>query len=612
MEDICNLVRSSCASSRTGLTSRRWTLVSSFELQNIRDALRDRLAEVLNRLEVLLGTRAAAESNSILKKLRDNVEAKARPAIHSKGAANRYYQRRDPTALFSNLGSGWEPDFQSDVQVRRHTEAIKSTGNWDPEWGTGSLQNLVGFADKAPDEVQPGVRAAIEEFYALRKTGKQADEATQVLPYFYDGIRDRWNNTQPWRPLFIEWEALYYHIPYEHWDCHEYEEENSYGASAIHYHIPENVNVSKIFDDPNNPNARPDVLRIAGRDHLHPQSVGTFKVLVEEVFDNTNPESLAEHLGISLKNPDDAVELFEKIKEARSTMVQTLSQMQFVSSPLTAVSNSLLTVQEGAHLKPLVRLPHSTPVALAGASERLATILPGNRDPTNVMQLVNDQGDITPYASSVSVSRDHYPMKPVQHGQLQFIKLNIVDKFGQAIHLIDPSPPPKGHFYTTSPIISKSLFVGEYLDPSTGQKRPNTAILQQQDPSACPFISLPPAVNQPARMNACFVQKVQEEENGPWVWRRISDWDSPVWGWVVVNYADSGIQIFQEDGQFYREIRFSSSREGQVITPKYLPFDPPKEENAAKTQQLDYLIEKLTTDNTYLLAFWGESFSLGL
>lgn len=582
----------------------RWTWVSSFEVQNYSDPTQPGparlLHETLQRLRVL-DSGQDAELGSILARLQDavsNLRSKIQP---STGAAHRFYQRRDPTALFSRIGSGWERDFSNTVQVRLHQQAVNSRTWNDPEWGTES--DLLRFAMKMPSEIQPGAEVVLREFYELRSAKLERELGpAEVLPLFHDTQRDRWNKRQPWKPLFIEWEALYYDIPFEKWKCNEYGVENAYGASTVQYQVDEVV--SDLFEGPH---ARRDVVRIAGRNVLQPQAQSSLKALVQQVFLNTNPETLAAQLGITTPPTD----LPEALSEMERQLLSIIAEMDFVSAPLTAVTNSLLTVREGSHLKPLVRLPRSTPVAIRQAVGVFDKICPQTLDPSEVLQLIDDQGDVTPFASSVPLSREFHPLKPVQHGQLQFIKLNIVDKFGQVVHIVDPHPPHRGKVRTVAPIMSPSLFPGLVHDSETGAMRPNTAIRQNDDSlEACPFIALPPSINQPARLNAFFVQQVRED--GVLKWRRISDWDSPVWGWIVVNYAEGGIQFFFENGQFYREVRFSSTAAGTTLLPRYLPFEPPETSGAAhasKKTQLDHLISKFSSI-TYLHAFWGKLYCI--
>jgi len=100
-----------------------------------------------------------------------------------------------------------------------------------------------------------------------------------------------------------------------------------------------------------------------------------------------------------------------------------------------------------------------------------------------------------------------------------FTKLNIVDKFGQAIAVIDPRP----HIRVTStvtPCLSDTYYPGAIgdADPSLATSRANTVLAQSAN-SACPFIQLPPAINQPARVNGGFVLKVDGK------WKLASEWE---------------------------------------------------------------------------------------
>ena len=102
-----------------------------------------------------------------------------------------------------------------------------------------------------------------------------------------------------------------------------------------------------------------------------------------------------------------------------------------------------------------------------------------------------------------------------------FTKLNVIDKFGQAISAISPAPLNYGAAVPTiSPCLSDTYFPGTVgdVDPSTPAARAN-CVIPQSDNRACPFINLPPAINQPARLNAAFVTK----SNGSWT--SSSEWE---------------------------------------------------------------------------------------
>jgi hypothetical protein len=184
------------------------------------------------------------------------------------------------------------------------------------------------------------------------------------------------------------------------------------------------------------------------------------------------------------------------------------------------------------------------------------------------------------------------------------ITLLVVLLTSTAIYAIDPTPH-RGVVPTISPCISDTYYPGTIndIDPSKDEARANV-VVKINDHSACPCISLPPAINQPARLNAKFL--VKDVDSG--LWRSITDWDTdrnnPIVGWLVVNYADNGLQVFLADGTFYREVRLGKRK--QVKEPKWLPFDPPSKRlqqllaKNSKVQQLDYFIDLIANDRVYL------------
>jgi hypothetical protein len=108
-----------------------------------------------------------------------------------------------------------------------------------------------------------------------------------------------------------------------------------------------------------------------------------------------------------------------------------------------------------------------------------------------------------------------------------FTKLNIVDKFGQAIAVVDPRPhfstnPASSVIKPVTPCMSDSYWPGTVGDvnPSQSNARANV-VLPQSDNQACPFIQLPPSINQPARINAGFV--IKDKTTGKW--RVASEWE---------------------------------------------------------------------------------------
>ncbi|KAL8832472.1 MAG: hypothetical protein Q9191_000242 [Dirinaria sp. TL-2023a] len=492
------------------------------------------------------------------------------------GTDDRFYQRKDPTVLFGNIQAGFESDFNTATKVRLQDQVVTPpAGALVTGWATLPT-TLTSIIPKLPVSLQSSAQALAMEFYQLR-TSNNVTSATlpQVLPWFHDEAarsesrgRDRWQGTQPWMPLFIEYEAVYYHIPFSKWKLKEAPMLSNWGASVLHYGFNDDVSKSSTVDD----------RTISGRVILEPQAAATLSNTLTQILQNTNEGDLENLYGMP--------------KSEQASLLANISQIEFASSGMYNLTSDLLTLQQGGqHVKPTIRLTNSSPIAVQAATTAASAI----GFTTTLMQAMDTQTTMTPYGDSVAMDTDAPPMKLVTHGQLMFTKLNVIDKFGQAISAISPAPLPYGALVPTiSPCLSDTYFPGTIgnVDPASATARAN-CIISQGNNKSCPFINLPPGINQPARLNAKFVSNV----NGSWT--TTSEWENPIWGWLVVNFAEQGLQVFLADGTFYREVRFGGSA-GIQTTARWLPYDPPK--NLPNTSQLDFLIQQLS-GLPYLSAF---------
>lgn len=515
----------------------------------------------LNRLDT-----AATE----WKKWIDNYPT-AYPDVKTKaGAAEAFQQQKDPTLLVAGVQSGWARDYQDSLKVRLDSQTIP--GN-TPEIGQQyCLGNL-------PSELQDSAKALVVEFLELEThTVPETPPEDLFFPLYHDGERekpdedqpnpwrDRWNDTQPWFPLYMEWEAEYIHIPFENWDMISLPLSAASSQSKVTYALNQDI-TKKGFD-------KEDTRSVSGRSLILPQPNFSLKAQLNLLFSSVPKDRL------------DAL-----LPEAdRAYLYDHLDQLAYLSAPLEGLTNHLLTVFNGSHVKPLVRIPGRKPIVLTQAAKAAADIgLMANR-----LAMIDKESDPTPYGPNASLLDDAYAaFKPVTHGQMRFTKINVIDKFGQAIHAIDPRYAPSiPALYPTA---------GEYYQPrpvSDTDGQPNVA-----DPSRTvggkltEFIQLPPYINQPARINAEFVVRNSDPKGSYWI--PANEWDRPVWGWIVVNYVDRGLQLFLPDGTFYREVRVT---EGSSHGVSWLPFEPPTK--ATTPTQLDSLLNRLLEpDQQYLLAF---------
>jgi hypothetical protein len=76
---------------------------------------------------------------------------------------------------------------------------------------------------------------------------------------------------------------------------------------------------------------------------------------------------------------------------------------------------------------------------------------------------------------------------------------------------------------------------------------------------------------------------------------------------ILVNYADSSLQIFTGDGIFYTALEFGGPA-GVIEENSFLPFEPPAKAEDIVSPQLDDLIKKLTAKQgqgkKYFHALW--------
>lgn len=511
------------------------------------------------------------------------------------GAMPFFYHGRDPTVLFGGIESGWPVDYTDKVEVRLSSQVVKADGTPPQE-----LQELITLVSKSlpdtPRDLTAVAAALMSEFYALRPDGGRTGTAPEgeMYPQFHDDKasgrwRDQWGDRQPWFPLFAEWEVEYTHIPFEHWKLDEQTARLSanpmvrYGVSLF---APEDKEEKAEIPIWGQIKER-DVRILSGRVLILPQPSFSLGAKVDQLFSNT---------------PEEILKKSELTKEERKWMVDNLNQLSFLSAPLSGLVDGLVTLSQGSHVKP------ENKFVTEGAEKVVpltSALFPDAGFTKENVALIQGNSALTPYAKMARLlNTKTSPFKPVTHGQFRFTKFNIIDKFGQALPVIDQQPR-----LTARPGLYPSI--SDFYEPQVikqqGKDYANTVI--QDEVTQCEFVQIPPQINQDARLNAHFVKRTADDppdaetlNRAPW--RPASEWENPIWGWVLTNYADYGVQLFLPDGTFYREIRFGGPL-GASAQPRWIPFArdlntaPPSDQ----ILQLDALAEKLT-DVEYLEGFW--------
>ncbi|KYK58972.1 hypothetical protein DCS_00099 [Drechmeria coniospora] len=508
-----------------------------------------------------------------------------------------YYRANDPTVLVGGIASGWSTDYLENVSVRAPFHTIAPT---DISGVPASLQALSdSLRQRLPEVFKTPADALLAEFHLIRPGGDSGTAGEgKYYPQFHDtrspdgSWRDQWGDRQPWFPLFVEWETEYTHVPFDYWSLDEHTARLS-ANELVRYGISVPSNGEK---------PRPlwealggrDTRVLSGRVLILPQPSFSLGAKITQLFQDTPPSILDKYLS----------------EEDRRNLESNVSKLSFLSSPLSGFAAGLVTQAQGSHIKPENKI-----VGPDGeSSSAIPAAVNDNAGLTKEkIELIEGESASTPYAALANfLDKQYCPFKPVTHGQFRFRKFNIIDKFGQTLVPIDQNPrlggPPPLY-----PCIS------DFYEPQTIELDDgvyaNTVI--KDNPDQCEFVQLPPQINQNGRLNAEFVKRITDDptseqnrfksQQSPGIaasasWRPASEWENPIWGWIITNYADYGIQLFLPDGTFYREVRFGGPL-GTLDAPKWLPFSPDDAAPTPETRQLDALVTKLV-EPEYLKGFW--------
>jgi hypothetical protein len=519
-----------------------------------------------------------------------NMSTKPPLEAANKSTRTAYSQRKDPTLLIGGVQAAWPHDYLSALAIRVDSQTVKVsdiTAGTPPDWGAAYESFVADAGAKLPTKQHQDVAARLmTEFRLLYGTGNVTISTDDcVLPLYHDQIedpnawRDRWT-VQPWVPLFIEWQAEYYHIPYDSFSLENRE-------NMIRWGIQDGVIVSQLSKD---------LRRVSGRCLILPQPTLSLANAVSQLLTNLGSKIPLKPSEIAfLKDPNN------------------FNLLPFLSSTLTGLTPHLTTRIAGTHIKPTQRPRGEKPTATAAAMEAGQAI--GMGDPQNDIlgSIVGHHTSLTPYGGAVQLDESGVsPFKPATHGQLRFIQINVLDKFGRAICVLDPSPERTGRIHV--PVCLSDLYTCQTLDklppppppppppprqPVPDPTYPNTVTYDLPVPE-CEYAQIPPSINQPSRVNLVFCKP---DPDNPTQWTPMNDWETPVCGWVVMNYADYGMQFFLSDGTFYRELRFGGPH-NVVASPPWTPYSRPSA--PPQFRQLDLVIDALVAESSpgYLRAFY--------
>lgn len=246
--------------------------------------------------------------SNILDKYRTKWESAPKP---------RYYIPKDPTVLLCGLKDPWPSDFAQPLKVRLESKLPKA----------GDIKPIKDdYIDEFPEPIQEAAKKLLSEFYKLGLPQDDKEDKDDMLPLYHDCVggstimRDDWHATQPWFPLFVEWEIEYVHI---HEDLWEPAERKPYGPPMLRSKI-----VDKKLNDANSNELQVDFKKtrvLSGRELVVPGIGAVVKAAVEQLLKVKAPEK-----------PD----LLKKIAEV-------LHNTPFLNITLSGVRDQLATRNRG-------------------------------------------------------------------------------------------------------------------------------------------------------------------------------------------------------------------------------------------------------------------------
>ncbi|KAK1777164.1 hypothetical protein QBC45DRAFT_198973 [Copromyces sp. CBS 386.78] len=570
--DVCSR---KLRSMKWDLFAEWWKFVSrSFTDQQ---AIKNAAPDLQKRVDQLVKT--CNDLTALQTSLSDHITTMSNAMAVKKSARSSYYTRLDPTLCIAGVDSGRPKDFMDILHVQETHQLPTDTSAVDAIFKTSS-----GQAIDLPFPTQNKLSDTAKRVLAqcLAKGPGTPDLSVTT------GYRD-WGGRNPFIPLFLEWESVYYHVDTDKHDAWSVDVRSSPEAPRS-----QQVRYAPVHILRTDVSSQTDTRALSGRILVLPQPTFNLEATVKQVLAGTSPDMTLSR--------DQVTELVANIRN-----------MQFISAPLSGLTNHLLTRSEGAHVKPNARIQGQTVVPLQAAVDA-ASLIHIDRA---ALAMVDSESALTPYGTSLDFTTDKYPFKPVTQGQMIFTKLNIIDKYGQAICV--PTPRPRRRQPLGQPSAGIYPCLSNYLTPDVRDGHLNTVFelpgvqVGTGDPGEadgtgrwplCEYMQLTPSINQDARLNASFVVR-DTDAQALCPWRAATDYEQPVWGWIIVNYADYGLQFFLRDGTFYQEIRMGGAN-GTNTSTKYIPFQPPGMPNPTDpaNAQLDGLIKLFHADPAYLQAFF--------
>ena len=444
-----------------------------------------------------------------------------------------------------------------------------------------SLDNLGALKFSTPGWVGVTVDALMQEWAYTLSFG-DPEKLPTPKPAYYSREDTYWENTQPCKALFVEWELDYYHLPKRFWRL----ERNPDGTAD--YRISPNVNISS-FDM-----MEAHKRTMSGRSILRPNAEWPMTTLVKQMLDKLDGPALEEgrvHLQRAKKNGG-----------ILENLTSVLKNLNLLSANLEGFTDNLLTLHSGLHISPY---EPENKAPKKGTTER---------DLLDALLDTKDGQDVTPYGEDdFSIMIAEKDFKPVTHGQARFTKFNIVDKFGQ---VVSPIHNPLGT-QKLYPCLGRSLAC--QTNEAEGGNFANSVTLDDENCSQ--YFQLGHRINQDARLNTYFAvnsadsksyhestQFFKGDGGGQGAplkhsWRRTTEYEDPVWGWLMLDFRTQGIQVYNAEGESMGEALVPDSIHGKAYWQVYYA-EGDLSEGANENSQLQQFIRRMS-NTKFLIGLWA-------
>ncbi|KAJ9607111.1 hypothetical protein H2200_008183 [Cladophialophora chaetospira] len=510
--------------------------------------------------------------NTLETAINDILQPKAHPNTPlipvRKIANDPYYLRSNPTLMIAGIDAGWPADFLKNIEVRFGSEITIPASK--------DLSDVVAKLKLPPASGDLGAKI-------LNLLAEAAQSGTANKPGF-----KTWAG-QPFHPIFVEWEAVYYHLDWsENWQV-------GLGSSPL---SPNNVPQIRYVNTESVLGLCDDARAVSGRILVLPQPNFALKAVIDQVFGSTTSADL----------PPGMQKWTETQKQA---FADSVDQLKFISGELDGFTDGLLTLANGSHVKPNVRPQGQDAAPLQEAIDK-GSHVGLTRD--HFVEIDSESAK-TPYGGLEDfVGAKFQPFKGVQHGQLAITKITIVDKFGQAVccplPAAQPTSPPKDPDFPLRPCLTDRLCPSMLSDGTLNTVYKTTDKFTSTGAPISPFIQITPSINQSARINADFLEvEIDSSGKATGNWAVCTEWENPIFGWIIVNYADSCLQFFTGKGLFFTTAHFGGQT-GTATSLKWAPFasPPPGDEQKYVSTQLVNLISQLQggtqAAQDYLAGLW--------